>query len=46
MYKRQGLLHRSSPPSTQEINIWVNSGADLYSIKVAFATTGEFQVNG
>jgi hypothetical protein len=37
------LLHRSA--SASEVAGWVNSGADLLSIEVAFASSGEFYAN-
>jgi len=38
------LLHRTSPPSTAEVNSWVNSGQDLMTIEVGFAASNEYYV--
>src|SRR5262249_38846534 len=40
------LLHRATAPSQSDVSFWVNGGLDVYSIKVQFAATGEFQTNG
>ena len=36
------LLHRTSGPTAAEINGWVNSGLDIYSIEIAIAGASEF----
>ena len=36
------LLHRSSAPATAEINGWVNSGLDIYTIEISIAGSSEF----
>jgi Domain of unknown function (DUF4214) len=36
------LLHRTAAPSAAEINGWVNSGLDIYSIEIAIAGSTEF----
>jgi hypothetical protein len=36
------LLHRTSAPAAAEINGWVNSGLDIYTMEIAIAGTSEF----
>jgi hypothetical protein len=40
------LLHRTSAPTTAEINAWVNSGLDLLSIEAGIAGSPEFFTTG
>ncbi len=40
------LLHRATQPSPSEVNAWVNSPFDVYSITLALAGSGEFFTNG
>jgi hypothetical protein len=36
------LLHRGTAPPTAEINAWVNTGADLLTLRASLAATPEF----
>jgi hypothetical protein len=36
------LLHRSSAPTTAEIDGWVNSGLDIYTMEISIAGSSEF----
>lgn len=38
------LLNRPKQPSEQEVALWMNSGLDLLSLKVAFASSQEFYI--
>jgi hypothetical protein len=40
------LLHRTTLPSTQEVDGWVNSGLSLVDVRSAFEGSQEFFVNG
>jgi hypothetical protein len=40
------LLFNRPNPSSSEVSFWVNSGKDLLSIEIAFASTSEFQTQG
>jgi hypothetical protein len=40
------LLHNASPPPASDLNAFVNSGADLLSIEVVFASSPGFYSNG
>lgn len=39
------ILHRATPPSAAEVAFWVNSTADLLSIRELFAASAEFLAN-
>jgi hypothetical protein len=41
-----GLLHRTTPPSPEEVGSWVESGADLTVIRANFLESAEFTLNG
>jgi hypothetical protein len=36
------LLHRTTPPSASDISFWLNSGQDILTMQVAFASTPEY----
>jgi hypothetical protein len=40
------LLHRTSAPSSSEVNPWVNSTLDMLSIEAGIASTPEFFSKG
>src|SRR5262249_26850880 len=40
------LLHRTTPPSQTDVNVWVNSGLDFLNIELGFASSPEFFANG
>lgn len=40
------LLKREASPTAEEVNSWVQTGRDLLSIRVAFAGSIEYSVNG
>jgi hypothetical protein len=41
-----GLLDRPTPPSSAEVNTWVNSGLDVLSIETQLASSLEYFVDG
>jgi hypothetical protein len=40
------LLHRPTAPPSAEVANWVNTPLDILSIEVAFASSGEYYLNG
>src|SRR5262249_35443248 len=40
------MLHRLSAPEATEVGTWTNSGLDMLSLEIAFASSNEFFVNG
>jgi hypothetical protein len=40
------LLDRTAPPAAAEVSGWVNTGLDLLTIEMIFASSGEYFANG